>query len=57
MKFTADVAHRCFVGTSNQTSKLHFHGYFKQRPIIFNRRIPNLFLITILPKIRPGPTP
>jgi len=33
MKFTLDVAQRYFVGTSNQTSKLHFHCYFKQPPI------------------------
>jgi len=32
MKFTSDVANGIF-GTSNQTSKLHFHCYFKQRPI------------------------
>jgi len=24
MKFTSDIAQRYFVGTSNQTSKLHF---------------------------------
>jgi len=33
MKFTSDVAQRYFVGTSNQTSKLHFHCYYKQRTI------------------------
>ena len=33
MKFSSDVAQRYLVGNSNQTSKLHFHSYFKQRPI------------------------
>jgi len=32
MKFTLDVAQGYFVGTSNQTSNLHFHCYFKQCP-------------------------
>jgi len=34
MKFTSDVAQRNFVGTSSQTSKLHFYCDFKQRPIL-----------------------
>jgi len=47
MKFTSDVPQRYFVGTRNQTSKLHFHCNFKQRPINHKRCCRKLCVIIL----------